>query len=117
MLLRRENVEMGQSLLIILRIADVLRAPSLPAASQFAVLQAVGLVEHLELDDSLCAEVPEAPTQLAPGNQQATRLGIAEDHRPYRSIGFVAGLGPVAEPQFQTIADRRSEACGIDALL
>jgi DNA-binding transcriptional LysR family regulator len=62
---------------VTLRIADVLLAPSLPAASQLAVPQAVGLVEHLEIDDPVCAEMSEALTKLAPRDQQAARLGIA----------------------------------------
>jgi hypothetical protein len=42
---------------------------------QFAVQQAVGLIEQLEIDDSVCAEMPEALAEFAPGNQQAVRLG------------------------------------------
>jgi len=78
------------------------RSPRAIVATGVAIRRAAspGLVEHLEINDSVCAEMPEALTELAPGDQQAARLGIAEDYRPYRSIGFLASLGPVAEPHF-----------------
>ena len=59
----------------------------------------------------------EALTQLAPRHEQAARLGVAQDHRPHRALGLLAGLGPIAQPQFSPVPDRRSQACGIDVIL
>ena len=89
-----------------LRKAGVRLAPTPPAAAQLAWAQANGLVERLGLDHAVGAEVAEALTQLAPCDQQAARLGIAEDHRPHRSLGFLASLGSISEPQLPAIADR-----------
>jgi hypothetical protein len=63
-----ENVREGPTATksVSLRNTDVLVAPSLPTASQFVVPQAIGLVEHREIDDSVCAEMPEALTKLSP---------------------------------------------------
>src|ERR1700679_3731790 len=84
-------------------------APTLPAAAQFTVAQADAFIERHGLDQPVGAEMPEALAQLAPSDQHARRLGIAQHDRPHLPLGFLAGQRPVAEPQLPAIADRRSE--------
>src|ERR1700722_15020199 len=85
-------------------------APPLPSPAHLAVTQADDFVQRHRLDHTVGAEMSEALPHLAPCDQHAARLGIAKDHRPPNPLGFLASRGPVAEPQFATLANRRSEA-------
>ena len=70
---KTRSAALGQSL-----PKDCGHSPRAIAAGGVAIRRAACLVEHLEIDVSVCAEMPEDLTELAPGDQQAVRLGIAE---------------------------------------
>lgn len=43
--------------------------------------------------------MPKLLTQFAPGGQQAHCFGVANDHRPDDSLGFIPLLAAIADPK------------------
>lgn len=59
----------------------------------------------------------EIAAQLAPGDEDAPRLGIAENDGPDGPRRLLSGFTAIAERELPSVADRAAERCEIDRIL